>query len=207
MTDLPVFDRITFSTGAFEVNTSIVKLGDRIFVIDPGAEPERIIERLDGITPCAILLTHAHFDHVGAVNALQRRFPELPVYIGTKDVDVLTHPMNQYPPDYPPIERPLKIRAIDESNAPIEGIFKVLDTPGHTPGGVVYYLEREKLLFAGDTLFAGSIGRTDLPGGDAQTLFKSLGKLRALPSETRVVPGHGPETTIGAELKTNPFFR
>ena len=84
---------------------------------------------------------------------------------------------------------------------------RVIETPGHTPGGVCYFLPDDRLLLSGDTLFAGSVGRTDLPGGDMPTLMASLAKLVALPEDTTVVPGHGPETTIAAERRSNPFLR
>ena len=112
------------------------------------------------------------------------------------------------PPEYPPVARIAGLRPASE--APL---FKVLDTPGHTPGGVSYYLEdfdagdgARGLLLSGDTLFAGSVGRTDFPGGDMATLMASLRSLKALPTETLVVPGHGPETTLAREFASNPFL-
>jgi len=120
------------------------------------------------------------------------------------------HALNQLPPDYPPVARPLNLRDATEAVAALaaEGIdLEVIPTPGHTPGGVCYHFPAECLLLAGDTLFAGSVGRTDLPGGDMATLLASLGRLTALPEKTRVIPGHGPATTIGTEKRTNPFLQ
>ncbi len=195
----------TFPVGAYAVNCSIVRTDSDVFVIDPGSEPETILEALRGqsLVPTAILLTHGHFDHIGAVNALQSAFPGLPVYVGKKDVPVLTHPMNQCPPDYPPITPPSGIRVADDGPAGVE----VIPTPGHTPGGVCYLFRDSGLLFSGDTLFAGSVGRTDFPGGDMATLLQSLRRLTALPDETSVIPGHGPATSIGDEKDGNPFLQ
>jgi len=197
----------TLSVGAYAVNCTILSVGNDVFVIDPGAEPESILGKLEklSLTPTAILLTHGHFDHIGAVNALQAAFPGLPVYVGEKDIPVLTHPMNQCPPDYPPITKPSNIRPADNGNGPAD--IEVIQTPGHTPGGVCYHFRKLGVLYSGDTLFAGSVGRTDLPGGDMATLLRSIERLIVLPGETRVVPGHGPETTIAAEKAGNPFLQ
>ena len=139
--------------------------------------------------------------------ALQARFPGLPVYVHPKDAPIITHPMNQCPPDYPPIKAPSDVRdarAVADSGAPFA--ISAIETPGHTPGGVCYSLPDDGLLLSGDTLFAGSVGRTDLPGGDMPTLMASLAKLLKLPDSTRVVPGHGPETTMAVERHSNPFL-
>lgn len=187
--------RQTIKVGTFEVNCSILVDGETAYLVDPGAEAERIVGVLAdlALAPAAILLTHAHFDHIGAIPALQQRFPGLPVVVSAADREVITHPMNQYPPDYPPIELPKNLKSA------IDG-FQIIETPGHTPGGVCYYLPDDRLLLSGDTLFCGSFGRTDLPGGDYDTLVGSLAKLARLPPDTLVVPGHGPETTIAREL-------
>lgn len=197
----------TFPVGAYAVNCSIVQTESDVFVIDPGSEAATILDALKehDLVPTAILLTHGHFDHIGAVNALQKAFPSLPVYVGAKDVAVLTHPMNQCPPEYPPIAKPSNIRIADDGNGPV-GV-EVIPTPGHTPGGVCYYFKESAQLYSGDTLFAGSVGRTDFPGGDMATLLDSLKRLTILPDKTNVVPGHGPETTIGDEKDSNMFLQ
>ena len=202
--------RTTFSVGSFEVNCTILHQDGEAWIVDPGGEPEMILGELKrlALRLSGILLTHAHFDHIGAVNAILAAAPGTPVYLGERDFPVVSHPFNQMPPEYPAVAKIEGLRPAAEVP-----IFKALDTPGHTPGGVSYYLAdfdagngAHGLLLSGDTLFAGSVGRTDFPGGNMATLMASLGSLKALPPETLVVPGHGPETTLAREFASNPFL-
>lgn len=198
-------ERTTISVGEFEVNCSILSRGGKALVVDPGAEGERIIATLEkaGLAAEAILLTHGHFDHIGAIADLQRRWPGVPVYVHPEDAKILVHPLNRMEPLYPAIPMPSDVRDCRE----LDGV-QAIETPGHTPGGVCYYFKGDSLLLSGDTLFAGSVGRTDFPGGSMPTLMASIRKLAAeLPDDTLVVPGHGPETTIGAEKAGNPFLQ
>ena len=196
-------ERLTIATGSFEVNTSILSVDGKAWIVDPGAEADRIISLISqkGLEMGGILLTHAHFDHIGAIPRIKAAYPDLVVCLDRPDMQVVTHPMNQLPPDYPPVSMP----SCMVSRCPLEGC-EMIETPGHTPGGVSYYFPVEKTLFSGDTLFAGSVGRTDLPGGDMATLMESIRRLARLPDDTLVVPGHGPVTTIAAEKASNPFM-
>ncbi len=198
-------ERLTIQVGSYGVNCSIVSDRGRAWIVDPGQEGERIVRLLaqKGLEPAAVLLTHAHFDHVCGIPALEKEFPDLPVYVGSGDMAMFGHPLNQFPPEYPSIPRPADLRDVDLLDLPW---LKTIHTPGHTPGGVCYHIPGDGLLLSGDTLFAGSVGRTDFPGGSMATLVDSLKKLVVLPGETLVIPGHGPHTTIAAEIAGNPFL-
>ncbi|MFE7061032.1 MBL fold metallo-hydrolase [Sutcliffiella sp. NPDC057660] len=181
-------------------------------VIDPGSEGEALIQYIEekGWKPIAILLTHAHFDHIGAVDAVRDHW-KVPVYLHKKEKNWLMDPSlngSQF----------FQLGAITAQPADqligVEGklvisdfTLDVLFTPGHSPGSVSFYHEASKVVFAGDALFAGSIGRTDLPGGDHSRLIKSIhDKLLVLPEETTVLSGHGMTTTIEREMDSNPFL-
>lgn len=180
-------------------------------VIDPGAEPNRVLSRIEelGLQVEAILLTHAHFDHIGAVEPVREK-TGAPLYIHRVEGDWLIDPQKNGSGLWPGME-PIRCREADhyleggESLTFFGQTFRVLHTPGHSPGSVTYALDG--LVVSGDVLFAGSIGRTDLPGGDFDTLMRSIhDQLMVLSEDTRVLPGHGPETTIGREQETNPFL-
>ena len=204
-------ERLTLQVGGFEVNCSILSENGKAWIVDPGQEPDRIIDTLakKGLEPAAVLLSHAHFDHIGAIPGLLAKFPDLPVFVHEKDAPMFGHPLNQLPPEYPTFAKPKNLIVFRSTLnlQPSTFDLEVIETPGHTPGGVCYYLPKDKLLLSGDTLFAGSVGRTDLPGGDMATLMDSLRQLTALPDDTLVIPGHGPHTTIAAEKLGNPFLQ
>ena len=203
-------ERLTIQVGGFEVNCSILSENGKAWIVDPGQEAGRIVGLLakKGLEPAAVLLTHAHFDHIGAIPGLLEEFPELPVFVHGKDAQMIGHPLNRLPPEYESFDRPKGLGGLDglARLGGLEGL-EVIETPGHTPGGVCYHFPKDKLLLSGDTLFAGSVGRTDLPGGDMATLMDSLRKLTALPDDTLVIPGHGMHTTIAAEKRGNPFLQ
>lgn len=181
-------------------------------VIDPGAEGERIQKRIEvlALKVKYIINTHGHLDHIGANGYLKEKNREAEICIHRGDSEMLTDPRKNISfyfagkeIDGPPADRHLEageVLTIGTLN------FKVLHTPGHTLGGIC--LVGEGVCFTGDTLFAGSIGRTDLPGGSFPTIIKAIkNELFVLDEETVVYPGHGPQTTIGHEKKTNPYFR
>ncbi len=173
-------------------------------VIDPGDKSLSILEKIEwhGIDVQAVLLTHGHFDHMGAAADVQF-LTESRLYVHADDERALTDPVYSVMP----LEEPLTADVLvhDGDTLQIGDLtFTVLHTPGHTPGSVCYLCDG--VLFAGDTLFAGSIGRTDFAGGDVTAMRQSLRRLAALPDETVVIPGHGEKTTIGAEKQTNPFM-
>ena len=200
-------ERLTIQVGGFEVNCSILSENGKAWIVDPGQEADRITDSLAkrGLEPAAILLTHGHFDHIGAIPGLIERFPDLPVYVHEKDIPMIGHPLNQLPPEYTSFAKPRNLVSLNKLEG-LEGL-EILETPGHTPGGVCYHFPKDKLLLSGDTLFAGSVGRTDLPGGDMATLMDSLQKLTALPDDTLVIPGHGMHTRIALEKSGNPFLQ
>ena len=180
------------------------------FIIDPGAEPERIIDKVKeiGVSVKAILLTHGHFDHISAVNELKREFG-VDVYVGQEDADLMADmELNvSYMFGMPYAARADKILR-DGDVLEIAGFsIKVLFTPGHTKGGICFYLEKENVAFSGDTIFQQSVGRTDFPTGSARVLSESIkNKLFILPEDLQLFPGHGDSTTVGYEKKYNMFL-
>lgn len=197
--------------GAYEANCSILwKDPKQAWVIDPGADAPSILAalRAEGLTPALVVLTHAHFDHVSALNALLAEFP-VSVLLHPNDVEFAFSPLNAMPP-YKMTTRPVSLVTDKQDGDLITcgGVTaRVIHTPGHTPGGWCLYFEQDNLLVAGDTLFAGSVGRTDFPGGSWTALEGSLAKLKQLPDHTRVICGHGPETTLGVEKRNNPYLK
>lgn len=197
----------TLAVGPLETNCHIVwgETSKLAMIIDPGDEPDRIMEYAEGLDIKYIVLTHAHFDHAGAV-------PEIKLATGAH---IAFHPadMEAYRSvseqaafwgfQSDPMPEPDLMLAEGDKLDIGELSFRVLHTPGHSPGGICLF--GEGTLFSGDTLFKGSVGRTDLPGGDMEQLKASFRRLLELPLETRVLPGHGPESTISEESRFNFF--
>ncbi len=183
---------------------------NKAVVFDPGDDGNGIYKKLSakGFSIAAIVLTHGHFDHILGVDALREK-AGCKVYAPLPEKELLEDPRMNCTSD---IGRRVTVKADvflnDEELVDIEGIrFKVLFTPGHTAGSACFYFEDEKFVIAGDTLFAGSVGRTDLPTGNMGELVNSIKKkLMVLPDDVVVYPGHGEETTIGDEKKYNPFI-
>ena len=191
----------TMPLGSYQTNCYMVFLedGKTCLLIDPGFEPEYVLEqvRREGKQVEAILLTHGHFDHVGGVKKIAAE-ENCRIFICAEDLSLNPR---------------LTDGAIDYTDTYAEGDLlelaglqlQVLQTPGHTPGSVC--LLCEDVIFSGDTLFAGTCGRTDFPGGDYRQMLQSLHRLALLPGDYRVLPGHAEESTLEAERKTNPFMQ
>jgi glyoxylase-like metal-dependent hydrolase (beta-lactamase superfamily II) len=199
----------------FDENTYILHLSGRddCVLIDPGLEPQAIVDYLEehSLTPAIILCTHGHSDHIAGNRALKDRWPKCPLVIGAGDAEKLVNSeLNLSAPFGFPITSPPADRTLNEGDhvaaAGLE--FEVLEAPGHSIGHVVFLSKQVRpwRVFGGDVLFEGGIGRTDFPDGSFEALRRAIhDKLFTLPDDTIVYPGHGPETTIGREKRTNPF--
>jgi len=210
-----------FPAGAFAANCYIVAPapGEECVIIDPGQDAERGIEELLAryrLKPVAVLLTHGHIDHVWSVGPVCGA-KGIPAWIHPADRGLLADPASGLALNVGQelfggitFTEPDDVRELTDGAAlELAGLqLTVGHVPGHTPGSVTFRGGADDLdaLFSGDLLFAGSIGRTDLPGGDHATMLKSLARTLTLPDETVVLPGHGPQTTVGAERRTNPFL-
>jgi hydroxyacylglutathione hydrolase len=202
----------SFTVGQVAENCYLLRQddSDRALIVDPGDEADRIMApvRAMDLTVEAILITHCHFDHIGAVAPIARE-TGAPVYCPELEVPVLANIMDWVPGPFGPFES----YDADETVAGGETLelagfeLDVISTPGHSPGHVTYSVQGEEAIFSGDVLFQGSVGRTDLPGGDWGTLLESIRTLVDGHSpETTVYPGHMGLTTLGAERSSNPFL-
>ena len=202
--------------GAYQTNCYILRAGEAAkdcLIIDTGLEAGELVDFLEvhKLNPVAVVLTHGHADHITGLAAVRGRFPNIKVYIHKLDSEMLTGEKNNLsamagvlfssePADFSLEEGDV----IEQANIKLD----VLHTPGHTPGGICLYSKNEGIVFVGDTLFADSVGRTDMPGGSTTQLIKSVKKkLCPLPDKTVVYPGHGPVTTIAQEKANNPFLQ
>lgn len=197
--------------GMVSTNTYLVKNQDtgELLIIDPADAAGRIQEKIGQMEgrPAAILLTHGHFDHMLAADALRSAY-DIPVYACIQEKDLLKNARYNLSASWasPHVMEADRYLADGETFREAGFEIRLLHTPGHTEGSCCYYLPEEAVLFSGDTLFAGSVGRTDFPTSSGADMRKSLWRLLSeLPADTRVCPGHGEETTIAYEKRYNPF--
>ena len=193
--------------GPMENNCYLIQSSDNktLYIIDPACDAQKIIECAEhhfNFEQTIILLTHAHADHIGAINALKNELNVTQIMLNDNDIELFRSPLNVIMPFWPlQTDLPETVNVHDKAD------FKVINTPGHTLGGVCYYVPDEKWLFSGDTLFYRSVGRTDLPGGSDTVLTASIReKLYTLDGDITVFPGHGCQTNIADEKKLNPYI-
>lgn len=208
-----------FELGPFATNCYVVTPSGQgegpgdCWIIDASFDIEELIEdvRARGLTPKALVLTHAHVDHIAGASEVVRAWPRLPVWIHAEEQAWLNDPvLNLSAMMGQAVTAPMATRLIAEGETLTLGgdSWRVLHTPGHSPGGVTLVHDASGTAIVGDALFSGSIGRTDFPGSDHAALVRSIQrKLFTLPEGTKVYPGHGPPTTIGREKRSNPFVR
>ncbi len=199
------------TVGALEVNCAVVwGKGAGAWVIDPGEDAAAILGELSRrkLSLERIIMTHGHIDHIAALDALLAAFPGTPVAMHADDAAWAFGPLNRFPPYNVVPQRPSSLTCVTEGDRLESGELQaeVLHTPGHSPGCICLNFAGAGVLFTGDTLFAGSVGRTDLPGGNGAKLARSLKRLAALPGALTVIPGHGPQTTVETECRENPFL-
>jgi hydroxyacylglutathione hydrolase len=206
----------TIVLGDFQTNSYVARTTEETadcVIVDTGLSPEPFMDFLvdKDLYPSAVIFTHGHADHVAGLNLLRQKWPDIKVAIHADDAEMLTDPMKNLSimTGKSFTSEPAQIVIKQDEAIEFAGIeFEVFHTPGHTPGGICLYCRDQSVVFAGDTLFADSIGRTDFPGGNYEQLIESIKtKLLALPDDTKVYTGHGSDTTIGYERKHNQYLQ
>ncbi len=199
---------VTIPVGAFETNCYLMQpsRSRTLYIIDPGGDAADILHEAKKFDcdRTAILLTHAHVDHISALGELCRERKVEFVFLREPDLSLYRSPANALPPWFPAAkDLPETVGSVTNAE------FQTLPLPGHTPGGSGFlFAETPPVLFAGDTIFAGSVGRTDLPGGNGETLLESIhSQILPLPDEVVIYSGHGPATSVKRERQTNPYLR
>jgi len=194
--------------GPLPTNCYVATSAGHTLVVDPGAQPDAIVELLGERVPECILLTHCHWDHLQAIPALVARY-HAPVLIHEDDAERAADKSINGGHDHAPgIDLHFDRLLHDGDTVALgDASFEVLHTPGHTPGGVCYYDAADKVLFSGDTIFAGTVGRTDFEGGDPRAMMHSAERIGKLPDDVQIYPGHDQSTTVGREHRANPFMR
>lgn len=205
-----------FTFNSFQTNCFLIWDNEgKCAIVDPGCTSDTETSRLTGfvaskcIKPSCIMLTHGHFDHILGVARLASHYGDIPIYMHPEDKFTLENNVYFSRMFGAPMPEPFKTSDVREGDIIEVGSlkFEVIETPGHTTGGVCYLERNEKALLSGDTLFAGAIGRSDHPGGDYDVLMRSIfEKLLMLDGDTRILPGHGPSSDIATERMTNPFL-
>lgn len=202
----------TFCLGQWQTNCYVLSVGRACWIVDAGFDPEPMLDAIDqrGLKLEKVVLTHAHLDHIAGLNTVRRRHPGVPIVIHVDEQEFLTDTrLNLSAAFAEPVVAPEATDLLTHGDTlDLAGVtFEVLHTPGHSPGGITLYQPDHHVAIVGDTLFAGSIGRFDFPTSDGPRLMQSIQEqLLTLPDDTRVLPGHGPETTIAHERATNPYL-
>jgi len=203
----------TFQLGPLETNCYVVASGGRCWVVDPGGKTDPVIKFIkdNQLALEMIVLTHGHWDHIGGVPSVKRQYPDVPVAIHQADAEALTNGQTNLSISFSGKDlrcpAPEMLLNDGEKLKLADSVWQVLHCPGHTPGGISLYCAQAAIALVGDALFAGSIGRTDLPGGSPEALLTAIRqKLLTLPPKTAILPGHGPATTVASEKSDNPWL-
>jgi glyoxylase-like metal-dependent hydrolase (beta-lactamase superfamily II) len=202
----------TFTLGQWQTNCFVLSVGKSCWIVDAGFDPEPMLDAIDGqgLSVEQVVLTHAHLDHIAGLHTVRHRYPDVPILVHADEEDFLTDTrLNLSAAIIDPVVAPEATGLLHHGEQlELNGVaFEIRHTPGHSPGGITLYQPESKLAIVGDTLFAGSIGRFDFPTSDGPRLMQSINEqLMTLPDDTRVMPGHGPETSVGHERVTNPYL-